>query len=167
MPRLSLGSIRASALLVALLMVASAALPLSGGNPVILDSVAGTTKALAGLSARDGTLYWINVDRGVWRGSIMAVQSPSGTPRHVVDGDAPAGFVVDQTAVYWIQANRDGSGAIMKTPLAGGSSITVVGERKALASQIAVDADSLYFAETIPGGVNGVPQTQSIYRTCK
>jgi hypothetical protein len=101
--------------------------------------------------AVDGTqLYWANItDR-----TLRAVAKNGGTPVVLATAPTAGPFSVatDGTSVYWFAS---GPSALMKTPVGGGASITLVSGASVASAQpgaanpiVTVDATSVYWFDS-------------------
>ncbi len=132
--------------------------PLAGGTPITLvapDADGGANEQVGGTVyqnlAVDGTqLYWANItDR-----TLRAVAKNGGTPVVLATAPTSGPFSVatDGTNVYWFAG---GPSALMKTPVSGGASITLVSGASVASAQpgaanpiMTVDATSVYWFDS-------------------
>lgn len=118
-------------------------LPVAGGMPTTLASGQVGSGALAIDSKR---VYWTNTSSG----TVLSVEKTGGAPVVLADAlQTPRAIAVSGDEVFWAGANDS---TILKTQTVPGTAPSLVTQESLHdVRAIAVDANNLYWVETIPG----------------
>jgi hypothetical protein len=107
-----------------------------------------------GIAVDETSVYYTCSDK------VLKLAKAGGTPIVLASPYEASGITVDASSVYWIHspgANRDGSGAVMKVSLDGGTPTALVSRQINLGSGIAVDATGVYYQDKATGSLMKVP----------
>jgi len=125
------------------------------------------TTGAANLVAAQSILYWTypgtctaGEGGSVCSGAVYGAPTAGGaTPTVVASGlNAPNGFAVDGTNVYWASgATSGGAGGIMKAPLSGSGPVVLLSNDIAgpTPQSLAVDGTNVYWASSYDGSTGG------------
>jgi sugar lactone lactonase YvrE len=126
--------------------------PLGGGTATMVAPAQFPSGGIAsGIAMAGGTVYWTSYPNGTpGSGAVLSVPVGGGTVTKLASNEtAPVAIAVDANAVYWTAGT-----ALKKFALGGGTAVTLA-TGQGLAG-LAVDAQSVYFADNASGTVSKV-----------